>query len=143
MGGGHDGTAVLWNASNGKALHVFEGHKQSVSSVAFSPSGGSVLTGGRDGIVRLWDTVNGNVLLKLGGKHTKPRKKQQLSISGIAPPRGSSIAAVAFSSDGFTALVGFLGPPKPRPKPVDPELAQCRERCGESEPEKMPIFDVR
>lgn len=139
--GAYDGTAAVWNASSGKRMQTLRGHKGSVTAVAFSPSGRSVLTGGRDGVVRAWDSATGDVLLTFGGKAKKKREKGRRA---APPPHGSSITTVAFMPEGLTALVGYMSPGKPYVKPVDPELAQCRERCGEtnSDSEKIPVLDL-
>ena len=46
----------------GRALHVLEGHKESVDYVQFSPNGRRLLTASRDKSARLWDVVTGKVI---------------------------------------------------------------------------------
>ena len=53
--GSGDKTARLWDAATGKDIRTFKGHKDAVTSVAFSPDGKRVLTGSNDKTARLWD----------------------------------------------------------------------------------------
>jgi hypothetical protein len=55
--GSQDGTAKLWNASDGTVLRTFSGHSGFVKSVTFSPDGKKVLTGSYDGTARLWQAL--------------------------------------------------------------------------------------
>src|SRR5260370_32263333 len=68
-------------------LHIFAGHRSSVSSVAFSPDGKLVLTGSWDQTARLWETSSGKALTSFQG-HTL------------------SVRCVAFSPDGKHVLTG-------------------------------------
>lgn len=67
--------------------HLFEGHRDTVLSVAFSPAGTHVLSGSADGTARLWDL--------------NTRKSQLLHHAD-----GYAVLSVAFSADGKQALVG-------------------------------------
>ena len=62
-----DGTARVWDASNGKQLVVFKGHSQPVYSVRFSPDGRRIVSGGRDHTARVWDSLSGEELRVLRG----------------------------------------------------------------------------
>ncbi len=68
-------------------LRTFEGHTETVTSVAFAPDERTVLTGSWDGTARLWDAVTGDLLHKFEG-HTGP------------------VTSVAFSPNGSTVLTG-------------------------------------
>ncbi|WP_399067977.1 WD40 repeat domain-containing protein, partial [Streptomyces winkii] len=59
--GSDDGTARLWGVESGKVRATFKGHKDGVSSVAFSPDGDSLATGSDDGTARLWGVESGKV----------------------------------------------------------------------------------
>ena len=76
--------ATLWDLE-GKELQSFQ-HDKSISVVAFSPNGKTILTCTEDSIIRLWN---------LQGKELQ-------SFRGSA----NSIHTVAFSPDGKTILVG-------------------------------------
>lgn len=56
-----DGTARIWDATTGKALHVLEREPwwEEVLDVAFSPDGSTLATADADGTIRLWSSVTG------------------------------------------------------------------------------------
>ena len=86
--GSVDKTARLWDAQTGEKGIVFEGHTDSVTSVAFSPPNSErILTGSLDKTARLWDVNTG---------------KEVFSIKG----HESGVLAVAFSPDGKHIVTG-------------------------------------
>ena len=46
---------MLWDVRTGKKIHTLQGHEHPVSSVAFSPDGGTLASGSRDGTILLWE----------------------------------------------------------------------------------------
>ena len=87
MTGSSDTTARLWNTATGELAGWFEGHKESVLAVAFSPDGKHVLTGDEDKNAWLWDTHSTKKVRAFEG-HTK------------------AVRAVTFSPDGTKVLTG-------------------------------------
>ena len=85
--GSGDNTARLWDATTGREIRRFEGHKSDVYSVAFGPDGATVLTGSRDGTARLWDAATGREIRRFDGHQ-------------------SFVYSVAFGPDGATVLTG-------------------------------------
>jgi len=83
-----------------KEKNRFDGHKDSVLSVAFSPDGRYIVSGSIDRTVRLWD-INGN---PIGGPF-KGHESQVISV-GFCPD-GKQI--VSGSNDGTIGLWGILG----------------------------------
>lgn len=65
LSGLYSGQARLWDLATGKELRSFEGHAGSITSVAFSPKGDTVLTGALDGSTRLWRVDTGEELAEL------------------------------------------------------------------------------
>ncbi len=57
----HDGTARLWSAADGEPLAVLRSPEptQALTSVAFSPDGGTLATGSSGGRLELWDPRTG------------------------------------------------------------------------------------
>ena len=70
----HDGSARLWDLSEGKELSIspLRGHSGDVRALAFSNDGRSIMTGGSsDRSIRIWDSVTGESKCSLHG-HTQP-----------------------------------------------------------------------
>lgn len=64
---GWDGTARIWDATNGRSLHVLRGHADVVATAVFSPDGKRIATAGWDGSPRVWDARTGRSLHVLRG----------------------------------------------------------------------------
>jgi tetratricopeptide (TPR) repeat protein len=75
------GEVKVFDAASGKAIASFTGHRNLLSSIAFSPNGKWLASADRDHVVKVWETVTGKEVLFLKG-HTQP------------------LVSVAFSADG-------------------------------------------
>ena len=64
-----DNNIRIWDVNTGQIVRVFEGHKDKVISVAWSPDGTQIVSGSADHTVRLWDIATGEMLAVLQG-HT-------------------------------------------------------------------------
>ena len=53
--GGADGTAIIWDAAEGRQLFVLRGHQGAVTSLAWNPNGSQVAAGCSDGTVKVWE----------------------------------------------------------------------------------------
>ncbi|EDV25613.1 uncharacterized protein TRIADDRAFT_23688, partial [Trichoplax adhaerens] len=51
-----------WDLKSSKCIRIFEGHYSSISSLAFSHDGKTLLSGGRDNVVNLWDIASKSLL---------------------------------------------------------------------------------
>jgi WD40 repeat protein len=127
--GSRIGPARVWSAPVGPEMAIFKEHTTTVSGVAFSPDGKTVLTGSHDGTARLWDVQTGRekVVLKghanwvtsvyyrpdgqsvLTGSHDGTARlwdaktgKETASFKGHTGP----VTSVSFSPDGKTVLTG-------------------------------------
>ena len=58
---GNDKTVRLWDVHTGKQLRTLKGHRNGVTSVAFSPDGKTLASSSWDGTVLLCDLTVDNV----------------------------------------------------------------------------------
>ena len=84
---GVDERVIQWDVITGLRLQTFSGHSASITSIAPSPDGRTVLSGDLNGQLVLWDVNTTREIRRLNG--------HRLSISGIV-----------FTADGQTALTG-------------------------------------
>ncbi|MEO7715783.1 MAG: WD40 repeat domain-containing protein [Capsulimonas sp.] len=115
-----------------KPVHVFSGHTDDVSAVAFSPDGGRFASGSKDTSIKLWDISSGEELETYHG-HTSTitclayTGKDNLLLSGSLdstiriwdldsddPPRilfgpGEPVTDLAISNDGTHVLAASHG----------------------------------
>ena len=54
---GEDSAVKVWDSQTGAFVRSFRGHTGLVSSVAFSPDGGRLVSGSRDHTVKIWDVT--------------------------------------------------------------------------------------
>jgi WD40 repeat protein len=54
---GEDSAVKVWDSHTGAFVRSFRGHTGLVSSVAFSPDGGRLVSGSRDRTVKIWDVT--------------------------------------------------------------------------------------
>ena len=91
-----DGELILWDMSNGQAVHTFHAEESPPFALAFSPDGHTVATGHDSNTVVLWDAATGSNV-RLQGDRDHP----------IADAPYPQVNSVAFSPDGrFLAAAG-------------------------------------
>ena len=76
-----DNNIAFWNADTGQRLHELSGHKEEVTSLAFSPDGKILISGSYDRTISLWNV----------------RERKQF---GTLEGHTSAVYTVAFSPDG-------------------------------------------
>jgi WD40 repeat protein len=62
LSGGGDKTLRLWDVATGKEVRSFSGHREWITSVAFSPDGRLALSGSGDNtrnMLKLWNVATG------------------------------------------------------------------------------------
>ena len=82
---GDDGSAIVWNVSNGKPVAALKGHAGGILAVAFRPDGKMLATAGTDFGIKIWDLAGGEEARTLRGHE-------------------STIAALSFGHDGRRLL---------------------------------------
>ena len=83
----------LWDVATATVRMTLHGHNRSVTSVIFSPDGGTLITGSADTTVRFWDVGRGREYGMLKGHQAAP---------------GFEALGVALSADGkWLATVSF------------------------------------
>jgi len=88
----------LWDATDGRALQTFTGHKDTVNSLSFSPDERLMATASNDVTIKVWDVASGDELQTLIG-HTNGVQSVAFS------PDGTRLASTA--QDGTTRLWGM------------------------------------
>src|SRR5207302_9188247 len=98
---GDEPSVQLWEVAAGKPGAKLTDHRDWVLCLAFSPDGKQLASGGYDGTVRLWDVAGGKKLSDLPVRPPPPPK--------TTPEPNAPVAALAFSPDGKTLVVGGAG----------------------------------
>ena len=60
-------TVQIWDVAARKEIAQCRGHKQKITSVAWSPDGKRLVSSSDDGTVRVWEPISGRLLLTLRG----------------------------------------------------------------------------
>ncbi len=68
---GSDNKVRLWNVGSASLAWSGEGHKQSVLSLAFSPSGKLLASGSADGAIKIWKVEDGSLVASFEGHSGK------------------------------------------------------------------------
>ena len=99
LAGEDDRAVAIWDLASRRELLRLSGHKEIITSIAFSPDGALVATTCDDTLTRIWDARDGRPLASLPG----PGHMQALAFS----PDGAYLAAA--SSSGLTCLYKLEG----------------------------------
>ncbi|KAJ3080498.1 general transcription repressor [Quaeritorhiza haematococci] len=106
VAGSLDKMIRVWDIQTGQLLERFEGHTDSVYSVAFSPDGLSIVSGSLDQTLKIWDLSSKT--LNYLAKRTRYRPSEDGGEDGGAPSpssASSSTAASATENGTFETLV--------------------------------------
>ncbi|KAJ3173959.1 general transcription repressor [Geranomyces variabilis] len=101
--GSLDEMVRVWDIRTGQLLERFEGHKNSVYSVAFSPDGQSIVSGSLDKTLKIWD-LSPATLAYVNQPHTGEELRFETIVSSV--PRHTFVGhqdyvlSVAFAGRG-------------------------------------------
>ena len=104
-----DGSIRIWNIHDGSCFSYFNRHRDSVYSVAFSPSGDFLASGSLAGQMYIWDISEGQCIKSYKGKG---------DIFEVAWNKEESRVAACFSSN-VVSLIDFHRPIKPLESAID------------------------
>lgn len=99
--GGKDGTATVWNATDGTELMKLTGHQAPVVFVDVDTHGTRIITASRDRSVRMWDAATASLLTTLQAQNPQPFTEARFAdddtlIIGASDDKN----AVIWNSDG-------------------------------------------
>jgi WD40 repeat protein len=80
-----DDIIYVWNAADGKELAKLRGHRESVTSLAFTPDGKGLISGGTDKSVMFWD-------VEKAAERGMVTDKIEIALLMAVSPDGSSVA---------------------------------------------------
>jgi transducin (beta)-like 1 len=98
-----DGSVRLWDVKDGTCIQVFNRHRDSVYSVAFSPSGSFLASGSLAGQLYIWNVEEGRHIKSFKGKG---------DIFEVAWNKEESRVAACFSSN-VVCIIDFVKPSAP------------------------------
>jgi len=78
--------ARLWDIKTSKPIGEVMAHKQRIESIAFSPTGQTVLTGSPDRVAKIWDTRTGKLIQTI--RHDDINPNWSTSLAAIFSPNG-------------------------------------------------------
>ena len=101
LSGGSDKLIVLWDIEKGKAVRVYEGHRDAVSGVQFISGTTHFVSSDQSGWLYVWDTATSRIIAKM-----------QVCESGsvaalVLSPDGKRLYAAL--SDGTVTIIEFIG----------------------------------
>lgn len=106
--GSTDGTARIWDPTDGHSVHVLAGHTTRGNGVALAwgigPDGGQELvTGDADGTIRFWDPSTGAKLRELSASPTTPNANTSIYNMdwAIGPNRQPRLATIGWQTDSL------------------------------------------
>ncbi|KAL1712296.1 WD40-repeat-containing domain protein [Schizophyllum commune] len=77
-----DGSVWLWEVHTQLQTHELEGRRGCARSIAWSPTGGFLVSGSYDGIIQIWDTYTGKQMGEPLTGHTGPVQSVSFSPDG-------------------------------------------------------------
>lgn len=111
----------LWNPDTGKRVHTLKGHKQMVTSLAFSADGKRLVSGGDDNIAIVWDVETGKET------YTTPAAEGRVEAVAFSKKRG--LIGLADASGTVTVYDPSVENPKPLVKTTATEGNKQQATC--------------
>ncbi len=98
--GHHDGTLIMWDATNGKEILSIHAYDEAVRCLAWSPDGKRIATSGSGIPAKVWDATTGKELRTLKGGGALAWSPDGQWIATEAEARGGGIKILDMVSDG-------------------------------------------
>ncbi|KAK9495727.1 WD40-repeat-containing domain protein [Lipomyces doorenjongii] len=105
-----DGSIRVWDAKTGSIIVSFNGHKTTISSLKFDPSGTRLASGSRDSNIIVWDLISEVGLYRLRGHKDQITGLEFIASTGddvemaVNEDMAASNWLISTSKDGFIKL---------------------------------------
>ncbi|KAG5343044.1 hypothetical protein C0989_000034 [Termitomyces sp. Mn162] len=99
-----DGSIRLWNSSNNTVISTFNGHKKSVTALAFDDQGTRLASGSQDTDLILWDVVAEAGLFRLRGHRDQITAIRFITHADLPSTSTASASGVLLTSSKDTFL---------------------------------------
>ena len=106
--GSWDTTIKIWDTFNKKRVKVLKGHRTSVQSCSYAPSGRHIVSAALDGEVKVWSTKSGTAVGNIIGHHS-PVNSVSFTPNGQYLLTGSSDQLVKIWSGTLGKCVSRMG----------------------------------
>jgi len=95
----HD-VVQIWDVAAKKNVYIYTGHRQQISTVAWSPNGARIASASRDGTVQVWNATSGNYVFIY-------REHGGAVLNALYSPDGTSIASLGRGNSNVSISINI------------------------------------